>query len=159
MIEAMILDFSNVLIFARDRGYRGKLNALHKKLSGNSSYNVFEYFELNHELLNFLLELKKRYSLALFLFTDGKMHLIPEVRAKLTPVFDSLHGSSELGYKKDDALAYQALIALLKLNPSATVFIDDKAENIEAAKRAELVAIQYVSLEQLRATLNRLELL
>ncbi|HZZ98877.1 MAG TPA: HAD-IA family hydrolase [Candidatus Saccharimonadia bacterium] len=159
MIQAMILDFSNVLIFARDRGYHGKLNALHKKLSGDLSYNVFEYFKLNRELLNFLLELKKRYALAFYLFTDGSMHTIPEVRAELAPVFTSLHGSSELGHKKDEMLAYQALIALLKLNPSTTVFIDDKAENIEAAKQAGLIGIQYVSLEQLRATLNRLELL
>lgn len=152
MITTLIFDFSNVLLFPKDRSYTGKLNDLHKEKSQQDSYNVFESFELDRELLQLLRTLKEKVTL--HLFTEGSMHQIPEIRNELDTVFDSLHSAKEIGYHKSDPLAFTTLTTLLGMPPAEALFIDDKPENIEAAKLAGLNGEQYASLEKLRDTLK-----
>jgi HAD superfamily hydrolase (TIGR01509 family) len=159
----MILDFSNVLIFARDRGYHGKLNTLNRKLreavTGDATYNALDHFDLDHELLDTLKEIKSRGKISMHLFTDGNMHTMPEIREQLLPVFDSLNGSAEIGFGKSDPEAFRFLAQRLQLEPNQMLFIDDKAENIEAARLAGLEVIQLISRDQLRDTLKLLGVL
>lgn len=73
--------------------------------------------------------------------------------------FDPCLLSCEMGLEKPDARAYQLLINTLGLAPADVVFIDDKAENVDAAKAMSIDAIQFHSEGQLRAELRKRGLL
>ena len=67
--------------------------------------------------------------------------------------------SCEMGLEKPDPKAYELLLKTIKLPAEEIVFIDDKAENVEAAKKMGIDAIQFKSLDQLRKELSQRELL
>lgn len=58
-------------------------------------------------------------------------------------LFDSLFYSCEIGAKKPDPAYFSAVLSTLQVEPAHTLFIDDRAENVAAARQAGLVAIQF----------------
>jgi putative hydrolase of the HAD superfamily len=52
----------------------------------------------------------------------------------LDEVFDYVYYSHEIGERKPEAAAYQFILDKHEINPSKTLFIDDKEENILAAQ-------------------------
>lgn len=63
--------------------------------------------------------------------------------------------SCEIGAEKPDPKAYEILLAHLNLPAKEIVFIDDRPENIEVAKKMGLDAILFESEDQLRAELSK----
>ena len=63
--------------------------------------------------------------------------------------FDVLIWSCELGIVKPDAAIYRQTLARLGTLPEETLFIDDKQENIDAARARGIRAIQFSSVEHL----------
>jgi putative hydrolase of the HAD superfamily len=61
--------------------------------------------------------------------------------------------SCELGIGKPDPAIYIHTCEKLDVNPSEALFIDDKAENIAAAKELGMHAIRFSSVDQLRQDL------
>jgi putative hydrolase of the HAD superfamily len=61
--------------------------------------------------------------------------------------------SCEIGVDKPDPKAFQILLDTLKLPAQDVIFIDDKTENVEAAKKLGIDAIHFVSEDQLRKEL------
>lgn len=59
--------------------------------------------------------------------------------------------SNEIGIRKPDAGAFRALSAALELPPAETVFIDDNADNIAAARELGYRAILLDTMEHFRA--------
>ena len=59
--------------------------------------------------------------------------------------------SNEIGIRKPDAGAFHALSAALELPPAETVFIDDNADNIAAARELGYRAILLDTMEHFRA--------
>ncbi len=62
--------------------------------------------------------------------------------------------SCEIGYDKPDPRAYEVLMSQLELPPEQIVFIDDLAENIEAAKKLGIDAILFTSHAQIQTELR-----
>lgn len=60
-----------------------------------------------------------------------------------------------MGLEKPDSKAYDLLIKTVKIAPEQIVFIDDKAENVEAAKAMGIDAILFESELQVKAELAR----
>lgn len=103
--------------------------------------------------------------------------LVKELRAKKIPVallsnidkrrarfiresglyepFDPCLLSCEIAIEKPDPRAYAFLLAELKLPAHDVVFIDDRPENIEAAKKIGLDAILFTSEQQVRTALTQ----
>ena len=69
--------------------------------------------------------------------------------------FDPCLLSCEIGLEKPDPKAYQELLKAIKLPASDIVFIDDKIENVEAAKKMGIDAIAFTSAEQIRVELSK----
>jgi len=69
--------------------------------------------------------------------------------------FDPCLLSCEMGLEKPDPKAYELLLKALNLPPKEIVFIDDKVENVEAAKAMGIDAILYTSEPQLRDELSK----
>jgi putative hydrolase of the HAD superfamily len=67
--------------------------------------------------------------------------------------FDVLVWSYQLGIAKPDPAIYRHALAKLGTLPEETLFIDDKQENIAAARALGIQAIQFSSAEHLRQDL------
>jgi putative hydrolase of the HAD superfamily len=67
--------------------------------------------------------------------------------------FDVLVWSYQLGIAKPDPAIYRYALDKLGTRPEETPFIDDKRENIEAARALGIQSIEYSTVEQLRADL------
>ncbi len=69
--------------------------------------------------------------------------------------FDPCLLSYEIGAWKPDLQSYEILLAELDLPASDIVFIDDKVENVDAAKTLGIDAILFESVEGIRAELKK----
>ena len=70
--------------------------------------------------------------------------------------FDAHVLSHEVGLLKPDAAIYQHALSKCGLVAERTVFLDDLAANVEAARRVGLRAIHFQNAEQARAELTKL---
>ncbi len=81
------------------------------------------------------------------------------VLASVEQVFDWIHRfdvlvwSYQLGIAKPDPAIYRHTLVALGTEPEETLFIDDKRENIEAARSLGMRTIQFSSIDQLRGDL------
>ena len=73
----------------------------------------------------------------------------------LYDLFDPCLLSCEIGVEKPDQKAYWYLLKKLEIPAEEVVFIDDRLENIEAAKQVGLDAILFESEERLREELSQ----
>ncbi len=73
--------------------------------------------------------------------------------------FDGVVISGDVGTIKPDARMFDALLERYAVDPAATLFIDDRADNVAAAARLGFRAIQFRDAEALRPELVRLGLL
>jgi FMN phosphatase YigB (HAD superfamily) len=154
MIKVLLFDLSRVLLFPTDPDYSDDLNPLHKKLSINPKYRLFDHFQLDEELIGHLSGLKKKYVLAIF--TAGMIQETPELEKILLTIFDPIFSASQLGISKRDPDAYLEIAKRLGKKPREILFIDDYLLNIRAAKSAGLNTIHYQSNEKLIVELEKL---
>ncbi|HTU88012.1 MAG TPA: HAD family phosphatase [Solirubrobacteraceae bacterium] len=68
--------------------------------------------------------------------------------------FDGTVVSGFEGVAKPDARVFELLLDRFGLDPSSTVFIDDSAKNVQAARAVGMQAIEFESSEQLRRRLE-----
>lgn len=98
--------------------------------------------------------LKKRgYKIGLLSNTEKPVveFLINEKKYKY---FDKTVFSCEVGMIKPDREIYDHALQLLGLKPEETIFIDDKEENIEGAKKVGMIGILFKTEQQLVDQLN-----
>ena len=70
--------------------------------------------------------------------------------------FDHQLFSCELRAIKPDPVIYRHSLSLLKTAPAETIFVDDREENIQAARAAGIQGILFESVAQLRKDLQKL---
>jgi HAD superfamily hydrolase (TIGR01509 family) len=140
--KVLIIDFSRVLLFPIEDGI-DSLNKHHEALSKNPEYKLFDHFWLNHELLGYLEKASK--NMPLYIFTDGKLHELPEIIPHLKDTFIAKHTVESLGLNKKQPESYISLASRIGVKPEEMIFVDDKATNIAAAEQAGVNAIQYTS--------------
>src|SRR5712692_4610393 len=70
--------------------------------------------------------------------------------------FDHQVFSCEVRSVKPDSFIYEHTLSLLKIPPSEALFIDDREENIHAARAAGIVGIIFESVSHLRGELQKL---
>lgn len=98
MIKILLFDFSRVLLHPTDKTFSGSLNNLHKELKDNESYYLFNYFELNDEILEYLKTLKDKFRLAIF--TTDLIQDDPLIKEKIDPIFEKTYSAFKLGITK-----------------------------------------------------------
>ena len=142
-ITTIISDFFRVLLSPKDRGYTGGLNPLHTERSKDSKYGFFDYFEFNHELLDFFKKNKENYSF--YIFTTGVVQDVLGVRETWEDIFEKIYTVRDIGFTKIDPEAYRFLAQDIGKKPSEILFVDDLPENVETAKSVGFNAIQLES--------------
>lgn len=106
------------------------------------------------DVVDILEELRER-PLGLYALSNFSGDLFREVspRFEFLKWFDGLLISGDEGIIKPDPAIYELLLDRFDLTARRTVFIDDRVENIEAARAAGLAGIHFHSAAQLRREL------
>jgi putative hydrolase of the HAD superfamily len=113
----------------------------------------------NPAMLDWQLELKQRGLLTAILSNMGD-NVLASVEREFAWIhrFDVLVWSFQLHMAKPDPAIYRHVIKQLGVQPEEALFLDDKLVNIEAAWALGIQAIQFSTVERLRADLIALGL-
>lgn len=79
------------------------------------------------------------------LLSNTEVPIMNHIKKQSWSDFDLLIYSCEIGMRKPDREIYERTLVELKINPGEAVFIDDKAENINAANEIGIHAILFES--------------
>lgn len=93
--------------------------------------------------------------------TNWSAEMFPVARAQLEflDLFEAIVVSGEERLAKPDPAIYDLIVDRFDLDPATTVFIDDSATNVDAARAAGLDALLFVDPDTLRRDLSRRGLL
>ncbi len=152
MISTLLFDFSRVLLFPKDKTYTGELNPLHRKLSTGFNYRIFDYFQLNEELLGFLNTKREEYGL--YIFTTGTIQNVPEIQVKVRKVFLDIYSAEELGLSKKEPRGYLAIAEKIQKDPREILYVDDSLKNVQTAQTTGMQTIHFLSNEQVTKELE-----
>jgi putative hydrolase of the HAD superfamily len=113
----------------------------------------------NPAMLAWQLAIKQRGLLTAILSNMGD-DVLASVERKFDWIhrFDVLVWSCQLGVVKPDPAIYRHMLNELAVQPEETLFIDDRLPNIEAARALGMQAIEFSTIERLRADLIALRL-
>ena len=103
-----------------------------------------------------LRRLRTRYPLYLLSDTNEIHFGYVQQTVEAVRLFDQCIVSYEVGAMKPEPRIYQEALRRSGLPAGACVFIDDRAGNVEGAKRVGMHAFQFISPEQCAAELSRL---
>jgi HAD superfamily hydrolase (TIGR01509 family) len=78
------------------------------------------------------------------LLSNDSVELRPKLeRLALVDLFDPLVISAEIGAMKPDPVAYRTVLERAGCTPDDAVFIDDRPENVEGARRVGIEGVHY----------------
>jgi len=111
----------------------------------------------NKQLLEYILELKKDYKIALLSNINSRERLsIRFKEGELESHFDTIVASGDEGYVKPQPEIYKIAATRLGVEPSECVMIDDIAEFCAGAREVGMQAIQFQTTQQCITDLNAL---
>ena len=133
MIKAIICDIQGVLVDTAD-GY-----------------------DINNELITFLIKNKKDYGLLLLYSNLGEQSVknLKEAIPDLFELVDGEYYASNVKYIKPDTRGFEEILNEWDLKPREVLFIDDSQSNIRAAVSLGIGVVHYESLDDI-STLNSL---
>lgn len=109
--------------------------------------------EIDLELVNLMRSL--RPAIKVGLISNAWSELRSWIVAQnFADAFDDMIISAEVGFAKPDPRIYQAALNNLQVLPHESVFLDDMARNVEAARKMGMHAIHFVQPEQAIAELK-----
>lgn len=147
MIKTLISDFSRVILQPKDAQHEGGLNALHKELTKQfGTYDLWEYFWINEELLQFYASLKS--NLTVNIFTKGSIQNESQIQEKIIHIFNNIFSATELHLSKKDPESYKIIAEKLQTKPEEILYIDDQKANIDASKVAGMHVILFENNKQ-----------
>jgi glucose-1-phosphatase len=77
----------------------------------------------------------------------------------LHPFFHQVYYSNEVGHRKPNKEIYEVLLQRENLNAAETFFVDDKIENVEAARKLGIQAYHLADREKLFELLQGLKII
>ena len=119
---------------------------LHIHVSPNEDYQITE----NIELTKILGDLKNN-GYKIIAVTDASTH---QVNNEITlynfyQQFDEIVISEQCGLSKTNPKLYEHILNIHNLSPVECIFIDDRIENIEAAKKVKIHTIRFTTSKNL----------
>ncbi|MDP3740853.1 MAG: HAD-IA family hydrolase [bacterium] len=116
---------------------------------------ILEKMQPNKLLLKILAKLKKS---KIVMFTNSIGHIAQEALGKgrkpLKSFFGHVFDSTKIHLAKPDAKAFQYILKKMKVKPQESLFVDDRLENIIAARKIGMNGIVYKSASQFKKTLK-----
>ncbi len=114
------------------------------------------WLTIDHDTLQVLLDLKAGGTRLALLSNAGRDFGSYFRHGTLGDLFEKVFVSGELGTVKPSADIFEHVMAELGVTPEQTVFIDNKAENVEGAEALGIAGHVYTSAADLRAYLQGL---
>lgn len=111
--------------------------------------------DVNWKLLDYIRSLHPRYKVGLLSNAWDDLRQTLHKRWNIDGLFDELVISAEVKLVKPDPRIFRLALERLSVQPAEAVFIDDIAENVEAAQKEGLVAFQYIDLQKTLDVLNQ----
>jgi putative hydrolase of the HAD superfamily len=96
----------------------------------------------------------KRYSIAMINNEAAEINAYRIEQFALRDIFAAFFSSCYVGIRKPDAAIYEMALKVLQRSADESIFVDDRAENIEGARKAGLNTIQFKNVTQLEGDLN-----
>ncbi|MEM5793121.1 MAG: HAD family phosphatase [Candidatus Aenigmatarchaeota archaeon] len=112
-------------------------------------------WKIDAEMIRFAKKLRKKYSLYILSNADSEGFKRSKNAPKLD-FFDKKFISFEIGLAKPDIRIYQHVLKEIGAKPEECVFIDDKDENVEAAKKIGIHGIVFSNKENLINDLEKI---
>jgi putative hydrolase of the HAD superfamily len=111
----------------------------------------------NNEVIQMVKELQPRYNLIL-LSNGSKINVtnLHRDHKDMLALFSKTYFSCELKLSKPDSKIFEHVIEDTKLKPEECVFIDDKQENVDAAKQCGMHGIVYTNFDQVKRKFDSL---
>ena len=110
--------------------------------------------DVNWELLEYIKRLHPGYKVGLLSNAWDDLRQTMHRRWNIDVLFDEMIISAEVGMVKPDPRIFHLAVARFDVAPAQAVFIDDTLDNVEAARREGLGAIQFINTRQ---TIDELE--
>lgn len=155
MIKIILSDVARTFLFVKDPNWTDTLNSLYADLeSKQTEYDFWSYFEVSHEYLEIMKELKQKYRVNMY--TSGYIQNYPALNSLLTPVFENIFNEESVGHKKTDPQAYKVIAARLGVDPQEILFIDDDPRYGEGARSAGVQVFQMTNNAHLKQYLKTL---
>lgn len=141
MVKAIITDVSRVLLFPKDKNYKGSLNNLYRSEINKLDFKFFDYFRLNMKLLNFYKSQSNKVKL--YILTSDVIQDASDLKPFWDNVIDGIFSASKMNTDKSTAKAYQKVIHQLGLVGNEIIYIDDNFKNLQAARKVGLQTVLY----------------
>lgn len=123
-------------------------------------FEIESYMQQIDGTLNIVNKLKQKgYQIAILSNDSKDMALSKRKKYNFDELFDDVIFSCELGIKKPDFEIYRIASNRLNTSPEQVVFIDDRLENIEAARKTGMYSILFRNPDQLGKELNQLNVI
>jgi len=130
-----------------------ELNISYTELKEIYSKDKFTIVEGMNELIE---SLKKNFKIGLLSNTSEWDY---EYILKIAPIiktFDAITTSFEVGAMKPNPIIFKDSLIKLQFKPEECLFTDDITENVEAAKKMGMQAVQFTTVEKFRTDLAKL---
>lgn len=111
------------------------------------------------EMIELARELRQRYKLVLLSNIEAVHHLHLQKTMEFFPYFSAHFMSYQMKLAKPEMAIYQTVISELKVAPEECFFIDDRRENVVAAKKLGIRSHRFRNIARLRQDLQRSRLL
>lgn len=129
---------------------------IHPKIANFFSQRYENHKRLNRELIKFIEGIRPYLKTAILSNAGTDAHRQFTQIYGLDRLVDHIIISAQVGIAKPDERIYHLTLDRLGVLPAEAVFIDDRIENILAARQLGMQAIQFMSTHQ---TINELKLL
>ncbi len=152
MKYTLLIDLARVLVFPKNKSYKGDLNPLYAEKSKEKDFTAEDYLLFNTELLDYLREIAGKCEI--YMYTSGTMQEDRIVQYYIEGIFRDIFSAEKMNMNKKDFKSYIKILRVLKKKPEEVMFVDDNKANIEAAIEAGISGILYESNEKLKAALQ-----
>jgi len=110
--------------------------------------HAFARFQLNKPFVRFVAELKNDYKTAILSNAGDQTRKVMEDRYHLHEIVDDIIISAEEGVVKPDPNIYQIAMERLNASPETLLLLDDMSENVLAARKFGMKAVQFINTKQ-----------
>jgi epoxide hydrolase-like predicted phosphatase len=139
-VRVIIFDLGGVLLEIDWERYR------EDQQSEFMSEDLRPYEQLNPRMLSLLKRLRPAYKVATICNSGSRAAM--ERKFRLSKLVDLMVFDDEEGISKPDERIYLRTLERLGMRPEEAVFVDDKIENVEAARRLGMYGIQFQDARQ-----------
>ncbi len=151
--EALLVDDGSI---SSNQFLRNVIKKINSQVEIEDVKNIYyKFYDRDDQIHKFVKKLAKKYEVALLSnFGDAYLEFDKKWQNKKT-FGDKIFVSAYLGMKKPDKKIFQHVLKNLNIKPSEAIFVDDRAENIKAAKSLGLIGILYKNLPNFKQELKK----